>query len=68
MSPLHHVPDNSNLRHLLRGPDLPDPYENKNQDDKQIIFVVNRTGRRLKVEYRKALHRKIKKIVDSKNG
>jgi len=55
MSPLHHVPDNSNLRHLLRGPDLPDPYENKNQDDKQIIFVVNRTGRRLKVEYRKAL-------------
>jgi hypothetical protein len=53
---------------LLRGHDLPDPYENKNQDDKEIIFVVNIIGRRLKVEYRKALQRKIKKIVDSKNG
>ncbi len=55
MSPLNHVPENSYLIDLLRGPDLPDPIKNKNKNDGQVIYIVNRTGRRLKVGYRKAL-------------
>jgi hypothetical protein len=54
-SPLNHVSENSYLADLLRGPDLPDPIANKNENDGQVIYIVNRTGRRLKVGYRKAL-------------
>jgi len=55
MSPLHHAPKQSNLTHLLRGPHLPDPKANKNENDKNVIYIANSTGRILKVEYRKAL-------------
>jgi hypothetical protein len=59
-SPLNHVSENSYLADLLRGPDLPDPIVNKNENDGQVIYIVNRTGLRLKVGYLKALRSKLK--------
>jgi hypothetical protein len=46
------------LRDLLRGADLPKPHETKPKD-KNTIFIDNKTGRRLKVEFREAFPRRL---------
>jgi hypothetical protein len=46
------------LGDLLRGADLPEPYETRPRDRRKI-HVVNMTGRRLKVEFREAFPRSI---------
>ncbi len=45
------------MHDLLRGANFSEPYEN-NPKDRKKIYIVNKTGRRIKVVYREALPKK----------
>jgi hypothetical protein len=55
--PLDYASATSHLQHLLRGANFSKPYEN-NPKDPKTINILNKTGRRLKVEHREALPKK----------